>query len=175
MESIVLTINNTSFELVAEPDTPLLYILHNNLGLKGPKYGCGLEQCNACLVLIDGQDVPSCKLPVSQAAGLAITTVEGLGTPYSPHPLQVAFIEEQAIQCSYCAPGMIIAAQGLLNRVRYPTNDQIREALSGNICHCGVHERVRRAIRLRIGRPTTNLYTKLLIWPRLPKTNPTTL
>jgi nicotinate dehydrogenase subunit A len=172
MESIVLTINNTSFELVAEPDTPLLYILHNNLGLKGPKYGCGLEQCNACLVLIDGQDVPSCKLPVSQAAGLAITTVEGLGTPYSPHPLQEAFIEEQAIQCGYCAPGMIIAAQGLLNRVRYPTNDQIREALSGNIYRCGVHERVRRAIRMRVGRPDDKLLYEVVDMAPLTETQP---
>jgi nicotinate dehydrogenase subunit A len=146
-----LKVNDSIHEIVTSQETPLLYVLRNELGLVGPKYGCRLEQCNACLVLIDGQDVPSCRLPVSQAAGLQITTIEGLGTADSPHPLQEAFIEEQAIQCGYCAPGMIITAQGLLNRVRYPTNEQIREALSGNICRCGVYERVRRAIRLRIG------------------------
>jgi nicotinate dehydrogenase subunit A len=167
-----LKVNDANHEIVTSPETPLLYILRNDLGLKGPKYGCGLEQCNACKVLIDGQDVPSCKLPVSQLVGLAITTVEGLGTAHSPHPLQEAFIQEQAIQCGYCAPGMIIAAQGLLNRVRYPTNEQIREALSGNICRCGVHERVRRAIRLRIGRPDDKPLYEVIEMPPLTETQP---
>ncbi len=154
-ERITLHVNGIDHELPAgiDPETPLLTVLRNDLGLKGPKFGCGLEQCNACKVLIDGADVPSCEIPIARVAGLAITTVEGLGTPDNPHPLQEAFVEEQAIQCGYCASGMIIAAQGLLNRVRYPTDDEIRAALADNICRCGVYERVRRAIKMRIGRP----------------------
>ncbi len=152
-ESITLTVNGVTHGLLVDPETPLLYILRNDLGLKGPKFGCGLEQCSACKVLIDGTDVPSCKLPVEQAQGTQITTIEGLGTVDAPHPLQEAFVQEQAIQCGYCVAGMIIAAQGLLNRTRYPSDDEIRTALDGNLCRCGVYERVRRAIKLRIGRP----------------------
>lgn len=148
-----LTINGAARQVEVEPDTPLLYVLRDDLGLKGPKLGCELEQCNACKVLIDGQDVPSCRLPVKQVAGLAITTIEGLCTGRNLHPLQEAFMAEQAIQCGYCTSGLIIAAQGLLNRTRYPTDQEIREALSANICRCGVYERVRRAIKLRVGRP----------------------
>ena len=152
-EPITLTVNGTTHQLSVDPETPLLYILRNDLALKGPKFGCGLEQCYACKVLINGADVPSCKLPVQQAQGTQITTIEGLGTPDALHPLQEAFMAEQAIQCGYCVSGMIIAAQGLLNRTRYPTDDEIRTALDGNLCRCGVYERVRRAIKLRIGRP----------------------
>jgi nicotinate dehydrogenase subunit A len=152
-EAITLTVNGVLYPLTVDPETPLLYILRNDLGLKGPKFGCGLEQCYACKVLIDGADVPSCKLPVQQAQGTQITTIEGLGTPDAFHPLQEAFIAEQAIQCGYCVSGMIIAAQGLLNRTRYPTDEEIRTALEGNLCRCGVYDRVRRAIKLRIGRP----------------------
>lgn len=152
-EVITLTVNGVTYPLIVDPETPLLYILRNDLGLKGPKFGCGLEQCYACKVLIDGNDVPSCKLPVQQAQGAQITTIEGLGTPDALHPLQEAFIAEQAIQCGYCVSGMIIAAQGLLNRTRYPSDEEIRTALDGNLCRCGVYERVRRAIKLRIGRP----------------------
>ncbi len=152
-QKFTLQVNGNVHQVEVDPETPLLYVLRNDLGLKGPKLGCGLEQCNACKVLIDGKDVPSCQLPVQQVAGLAITTIEGLGTANALHPLQEAFIEEQAIQCGYCASGMIIAAQGLLNRTRYPTDDEIRTALSDNICRCGVYERVRRAIKMRIGRP----------------------
>ncbi|MEZ4512478.1 MAG: molybdopterin cofactor-binding domain-containing protein [Chloroflexota bacterium] len=150
---IELIVNGTSHWVTAVPETPLLYVLRNDLGLKGPKYGCGQEQCNACKVLVDGQDVPSCKLPIEQVAGLSITTVEGLGSAEHPHPLQEAFAAEQAIQCGYCAAGMVIAAQGLLNRTRYPSDNDIRTALADNLCRCGVYERVRRAIKLRIGRP----------------------
>lgn len=150
---IDLTVNGKVYRLTVDPETPLLYILRNDLDLKGPKYGCGMEQCYACKVLIDGADVPSCKLPVAQAAGTEVTTVEGLGTADALHPLQEAFVEEGAIQCGYCVSGMIIAAQGLLNRTRYPTDNEIREALDGNLCRCGVYDRVRRAIKLRIGRP----------------------
>lgn len=152
-EAVTLTVNGTTYPLNVEPETPLLYILRNELGLKGPKFGCGLEQCYACKVLIDGTDVPSCKLPVAQTQGTQITTIEGLGTPDAMHPLQEAFMAEQAIQCGYCVSGMIIAAQGLLNRTRYPSDEEIRTALDGNLCRCGVYDRVRRAIKLRIGRP----------------------
>jgi len=152
-EPITLTVNGAVHHLTVDPATPLLYILRNDLGLKGPKYGCGSEQCGACKVLIDGTDVPSCHLPVKQAQAVAITTVEGLGHADALHGLQEAFIETQAIQCGYCVSGMIIAAQGLLNRTRYPSDAEIRTALDGNLCRCGVYERVRRAIKLRIGRP----------------------
>ena len=119
LQKFLLDVNGTAREVEVDPETPLLYVLRQDLGLKGPKYGCGLEQCNACKVLVDGNDVPSCKLPVKQVVGAKITTIEGLGTAVSLHPLQEAFIAEQAIQCGYCAAGMIIAAQGLLNRTRY--------------------------------------------------------
>ncbi|MAU00383.1 MAG: aldehyde dehydrogenase [Anaerolineaceae bacterium] len=152
-ETISLNVNGKSYQLAVDPETLLLYVLRNDLGLKGPKFGCGLEQCNSCKVLIDGQDAPSCQIPVQQVQGLPIITIEGLGTADQLHPLQEAFIAEQAIQCGYCASGMIIAAQGLLNRTRYPSDDEIRTALADNICRCGVYERVRRAIKTRIGRP----------------------
>lgn len=152
-ENIALKVNGAARTVRVDPETPLLYVLRNDLHLKGPKYGCGLEQCGACKVLVDGQAVPSCQLPVKNVAGLEIVTVEGLGSDGRLHPLQEAFIEEQAGQCGYCAAGMIVAAQGLLNRVRYPSDDEIREALADNLCRCGVYERVRRAIKLRIGRP----------------------
>jgi nicotinate dehydrogenase subunit A len=172
-QSFTLTVNQKTTQIQADPDTPLLYILRNDLGLSGPKYGCGSEQCNACKVLIDGRDVPSCQLPIHQVAGMEITTIEGLGTAESPHPLQEAFIEEQAIQCGYCAPGMIIAAQGLLNRTRYPTDQQIRDALSNNICRCGVYERICRAIKMRIGRPEWDPIYELIDPPPLPSDTPT--
>lgn len=152
-EAVTLTVNGTTYHLTVDPETPLLYVLRNDLGLKGPKFGCGREQCYACKVLVDGADVPSCKLPVQQAQGTQITTIEGLGRPDAMHPLQEAFMAEQAIQCGYCVSGMIIAAQGLLNRTRYPSDEEIRAALDGNLCRCGVYDRVRRAIKLRIGRP----------------------
>jgi aerobic-type carbon monoxide dehydrogenase small subunit (CoxS/CutS family) len=166
-EAITLTVNGGTYPLTVDPETPLLYILRNDLGLKGPKFGCGLEQCYACKVLIDGADVPSCKLPVQQAQGTQITTIEGLGTPDALHPLQEAFIAEQAIQCGYCVSGMIIAAQGLLNRTRYPTDEEIRTALEGNLCRCGVYDRVRRAIKLRIGRPVWETIYEVVAAPPL--------
>ncbi|MEZ4706596.1 MAG: molybdopterin cofactor-binding domain-containing protein [Caldilineaceae bacterium] len=170
MDPITLTVNGQTHTLNIDPATPLLYILRNDLNLKGPKYGCGEEQCYACKVLIDGADAPSCKLPVSQAQGSEITTVEGLGSADAMHPLQEAFMEEQAIQCGYCVSGMIVAAQGLLNRTRYPTDDEIKEALDGNLCRCGVYERVRRAIKLRIGRPVWEPIYETVAAP--PLTNP---
>ena len=157
---LTLQVNGQTYHLEIDPETPLLYVLRNDLGLKGVKYGCGSEQCGACKALVDGQAVPTCKLPVKNVVGAQIVTVEGLGTPDNLHPLQEAFIEEQAIQCGYCTSGMITAAQGLLNRTRYPTDAEIREGMAENLCRCGVYERVRRAIKLRVGRPETNpLYT----------------
>jgi nicotinate dehydrogenase subunit B len=150
---ITLNVNGKTHHLQIDPEAPLLYVLRNDLGLKGVKYGCGSEQCGACKALVDGQAVPTCKLPVKNVIGAQILTVEGLGTPEHLHPLQEAFIEEQAIQCGYCTSGMITAAQGLLNRTRYPTDNEIREGMAENLCRCGVHDRVRRAIKLRIGRP----------------------
>jgi nicotinate dehydrogenase subunit B len=152
-QEITLKVNDQTHRVYVEPDTPLLYVLRNDLGLKGPKIGCTLEQCGACKVIIDGQAVPSCHVSVGSVQGSAITTIEGLGTADNLHPLQEAFIEEQAIQCGYCVSGMIMAAQGLLNQSRYPADEEIRAALADNLCRCGVHDRVRRAIKLRIGRP----------------------
>ena len=152
-ERISLRVNGEARQLDIDPATPLLYALRDDLGLKSAKYGCGAEICGACKVLVDGVDAPSCQLPVSHAAGMEITTLEGLGGVDNLHPLQETFLEEQAGQCGFCSAGMIIAAQGLLNRVRYPTDDDIRAALSTNLCRCGVYDRVRRAIKLRIGRP----------------------
>jgi CO/xanthine dehydrogenase Mo-binding subunit/aerobic-type carbon monoxide dehydrogenase small subunit (CoxS/CutS family) len=155
---ITLTVNGRLHHVRVDPETPLLFVLRNDLGLKSPKFGCGEEQCGACKVLVDGQAVPSCQLPVKQVQGLAITTLEGLGTIGALHPLQEAFIEEQAAQCGYCTAGMIMAAQGLLNRQRHPTDEDIRQALADNLCRCGSYDRVRRAIRLRIGRPEKPVY-----------------
>ena len=153
LQLITLNINGNIHKLTLDLETPLLYVLRNDLGLKGVKYGCGSEQCGACKVLVDGNAVPTCKLPVKHVIGAKIVTVEGLGTRQNLHPLQEAFIEAQAIQCGYCTSGMITAAQGLLNRTRYPTDDEIREGMADNLCRCGVHDRLRRAIKLHIGQP----------------------
>ncbi len=150
---ISLQVNGTNHEIEVDPETPLLFVLRNDLGLKGVKYGCGSEQCGACKALVDGHAVPTCQLPIKNVIGAEIVTIEGFGTPDNLHPLQEAFIEEQALQCGYCTSGMITAAQGLLNRTRYPTDEEIREGMGENLCRCGVHDRVRRAIKLRIGRP----------------------
>lgn len=167
-QGMTLHVNGQIVEVEVEPTTPLVYVLRNALGLTSPKVGCSQEQCYACAVLVDGAAVPSCKLPVQQVVGLEITTVEGLGTAADPHPLQEAFMEEQALQCGYCTAGMIMAAQGLLNRRRYPTDDDIRAALDTNLCRCGVYDRVRRAIKLRIGRPATAPIYTVLTPPPLP-------
>jgi len=150
-ETISLKINGKTYQATVEPDTSLLYVLRNDIGLYSPKFGCGSEQCGSCKVLVDGNDVPSCDLPVRNVQGLEITTVEGLASGDELHPLQETFIELQAAQCGYCSAGMMIAAQGLLNRIRYPSDDDIQQALELNLCRCGVYDRVRRAIKLRIG------------------------
>ncbi len=161
-KSITLCVNGETRQLDLDPQTPLLYALRNDLCLKSPKYGCGTELCGACKVLVDGVDVPSCQLPLRHAADLEITTLEGLGTSDELHPLQQTFLEEQAAQCGFCSAGMIIAAQGLLNRIRYPSDDDIRAALSNNLCRCGVYDRVRRAIKLRIGQPDREAIAEVL-------------
>ena len=149
---ITLNVNSRAHQLELDPSTPLLHVLRNDLQFKSPKYGCGSELCGACAVLVDGVAVPTCQLPVERVAGLEITTLEGLADGDEPHPLQEAFIEEQAAQCGFCSAGMIMAAQGLLKRVRYPTDGDIQAALANNLCRCGVYDRVRRAIKLRTGR-----------------------
>lgn len=146
-DQLTITVNGTPHDVQAAPDTPLLYVLRNELGLNGPLFGCGLEQCGACTVLRGAEPVRSCMLPVGELAGSQITTLEGLGTPEEPHPVQQAFIEEQAAQCGYCSPGLIVTAAALLWRRPHPTDAQIRAALDGNLCRCGAHARILRAVR----------------------------
>ena len=141
-----LNVNGQSVKVEADSDTPLLYVLRDNLALQGPKYGCGLGQCGACTVLIDGHAVRSCVTPIASLKGGNIVTLEGLGTPEKPHPVQQAFIDEQAAQCGYCTSGMVIQAQALLDRNPNPTDAEIRVALDGNLCRCGAHNRIVRAV-----------------------------
>jgi nicotinate dehydrogenase subunit A len=129
-----------------DPDEPLLYVLRGALGVHGPKLGCGLGQCGACAVLIDNKSTPSCLMPVRTAAGRSITTIEGLGSPGKPDPVQAAFIADQAAQCGYCTSGMIIAAKALLAQTPRPTLNQAKDALAGNLCRCGAHTRILRAV-----------------------------
>ena len=144
--SISFTLNGKTTSLDIDPDTPLLEALRNDLELNGPKFGCGLAQCGACSVLIDGQAVRSCVTPVSAVSGLSVVTLEGLGSAQKPHPLQTAFIEEQAMQCGYCSNGMMINAAALLARNPKPEKKDINAALSANLCRCGAHPRIVRAI-----------------------------
>jgi nicotinate dehydrogenase subunit A len=146
-ERITLTVNRTTRTVEVEPDTPLLYVLRNDLELNGAKFGCGLAQCGACTVEIDGQAIRSCVTPVGAVKGRKITTIEGLGELEKLHPLQRAFIAEQAAQCGYCINGMIMTASALLARNKQPTEPQIREALADNLCRCGTHNRIVRAIQ----------------------------
>ena len=129
-----------------DPGQPLLYILRNKLELHGPKFGCGLAQCGACTVLLDGKAVRSCATPIRQAAGHKVTTLEGLGTPEKLDPVQAAFIAEQAAQCGYCTNGMIMGANALLNQTPHPTLEQVKEALDSNLCRCGTHTRILSAV-----------------------------
>ena len=144
--AITLDVNGQRHEVGAEPETPLLYVLRNDLKLKGARFGCGLGQCGACTVLVDGKPVQSCDLPLSAAAGKPITTIEGLAANGKPHPLQQAFIDEQAAQCGYCVTGIIMTAKALLDANPHPSDAEIREALKGNLCRCGTHQRILRAI-----------------------------
>jgi nicotinate dehydrogenase subunit A len=130
-----------------DPEIPLLYVLRDDLGLHGPRFGCGLGQCGACTVLVDGVATRSCVTPAASVARKKIVTLEGLGSPEKPHPVQQAFIDEQAAQCGYCINGMIMEAKALLDRNRHPTEEQIREALAHNLCRCGTHLRIVRAVK----------------------------
>ena len=141
-----LKVNGTRRSVEAEPDTPLLYVLRNDFELNGAKYGCGLSQCGACSVLIDGKAVRSCVTPIGALENSEITTIEGIGTIEQPHPLQQAFIAEQAAQCGYCSNGMIMSATALLAKTPKPTESQVRQALAGNLCRCGTHNRIIKAV-----------------------------
>jgi nicotinate dehydrogenase subunit A len=150
---IVLNVNGRDHSLDVPPETPLLYVLRNDLQLNGAKFGCGLGQCGACTVQVDGQAAYSCLLPVSAAAGRKVRTVEGLGTVEAPGVLQAAFETEQAAQCGYCIAGMIMRAQALLDANPRPSEAQIREHMQPNLCRCGTHMRILRAIRRAAGLP----------------------
>ena len=144
--AIALTVNGRAHTLDVDPATPLLYVLSDDLALNGPKFGCGLGQCGSCMVLVDGEAVRSCQRPVSTVGDNSVTTLEGLGTPDALHPLQKAFIDEQAMQCGYCINGMIMSAKALLDRNKRPDEAAIRAALDVNLCRCGSHNRIVRAI-----------------------------
>ncbi len=145
-ETVRLRVNGVEHEIAADPDAPLLSVLRGTLGLTAAHFGCGANQCGACYVLIAGHAVASCDTPLWAAAGKDITTLEGLGIPERPHPLQRAFIAEQAMQCGYCIPGIVIAAAALLKRNPNPSEAQVREALDRNLCRCGAHNRIVRAV-----------------------------
>jgi nicotinate dehydrogenase subunit A len=142
-----LRVNRSSVTVECDGQTPLLYVLRNDLALNGPKFGCGLGQCGACTVLIDGQPVRSCVMPVASAGGRSIVTLDGLSKGGAPDPLQRAFIEAQAAQCGYCTNGMIMTAKALLEQKKAPTEGEIKQALSGNLCRCGSHNRIVQAVR----------------------------
>jgi len=144
--AVSLKVNGATRSVPAEPDTPLLYVLRNDLELNGAKFGCGRAQCGACTVLIDGKAMRSCVTDIGSLANAEITTLEGLGTTEKPHALQRAFIDEQAAQCGYCINGMIMTAKALLDRNPKPTETDVRQALAANLCRCGTHNRIVRAI-----------------------------
>jgi len=147
MANFTLRVNGDTRTVSVEPDAPLLYILRNDLELNGPKFGCGQAQCGACTVLLDGKAVRSCVTPVSAAAKARITTIEGLGTIDRLHPLQRAFIEEQACQCGFCGNGMVMSAKALLDRNPRPSDRQIKQSLNGHLCRCASHNRIVRAVQ----------------------------
>ncbi|HEV2097628.1 MAG TPA: (2Fe-2S)-binding protein [Stellaceae bacterium] len=146
MQSTRLIVNGSAVNVTADGDTPLLDILRNHLGLTGTKFGCGLEQCGCCMVLVDGSPEKSCGKALSTVADRDILTIEGMGTPDRPHPLQRAFLDEQAAQCGYCLAGILITAKALLDRNPAPSRSQIAAALDDNICRCGSHNRILRAV-----------------------------
>ena len=147
MAKLALRVNGANREVETDdPDVPLLYVLRNDLGLTGSKFGCGLAQCGACTVLADGRAVRSCNAPSRSVVGQEIVTIEGLGSPARPDPLQAAFIAEQAAQCGYCTAGMVMTARALLAHTPRPSEHQVREVLAGNLCRCGSHARVIRAV-----------------------------
>jgi nicotinate dehydrogenase subunit A len=146
-KTVKLTVNGKRHTVESAPDTPLLYVLRNELDLHGPRFGCGLSQCGACTVHVDGQALRSCIVPVSAVAGQQITTLEGLGTEKNPHPVVEAFIAEQAAQCGYCINGMVMQSTAFLKKNPRPTEAQIKQALNGNICRCGTHYRIVNAVK----------------------------
>ena len=145
-----IKVNGEQHDVSSDPKTPLLYVLRNELRLHGPKFGCGLAQCGACTVHYAGEATRSCVLPLA-AVEQEVTTVEGLGSPTKPHPLQEAFISEQAVQCGYCINGMIMTAAALLGKLPNPTDSEIREALDNNLCRCGTHMRIIKAVKRAAG------------------------
>jgi nicotinate dehydrogenase subunit A len=146
-EKMSLTVNGSVHAIEADPDMPLLYALRNDLGLNNPHFGCGLAQCGACTVLINGEPVRSCAMPVDSVGGKAITTLNGIGNEQKPHKVQAAFIEEQVPQCGYCLNGWVMTSVALLEKNPHPTDPQIREALAGIKCRCGTHTAVLRAVK----------------------------
>src|ERR1051326_537070 len=151
MSKIALKVSGRPHTVDVEPATPLLYVLRNDLKLNGPKFGCGLGQCGACTVIMEGKAVRSCVTPVGTVGGKPVTTLEGLGSGKKMHPLQKAFMDEQALQCGYCINGMIMSAKALLDATPKPSDAQIKEALAGNLCRCGTHTRILRAIKRASG------------------------
>ena len=147
MSTITLRVNGRTHTLDVDPTTPLLYVLSDDLGLRGPKFGCGLGQCGACTAIVNGTAVRSCITPVSGAVGKEITTLEGLGTPENPHPIQKAFIDQQAAQCGFCLNGVILTAKAFLDKNPHATEAQIQQALSNVLCRCFTHTRMHAAIR----------------------------
>ena len=147
MARTTLTVNGKPRVADVDPDTPLLYVLRDTLEMSNPRFGCGLGQCGACTVLVDNRAVRSCSLPVSRAAGRAIVTIEGLGTAEHPHPVQTAFIEEQAFQCGYCLNGWVLTAKALLDANPKPTDTDVRKACESLVCRCGSHTRIFSAVQ----------------------------
>jgi nicotinate dehydrogenase subunit A len=146
-QSIVLQVNGLPHAVAVDPATPLLTVLRNDLGLNGPKYGCGLGECGACMVLVDGKALRSCTIPAGGVGARAVTTIEGLGSEADPHPVQRAFVQTQAAQCGYCVNGMVIATVALLRRCPAPTDAQARAALQHNLCRCGTHLEILAAVQ----------------------------
>jgi nicotinate dehydrogenase subunit A len=144
--SIALKVNGQAHVVDVEPDCPLLYVLRDQLALNNPRFGCGLGQCGACTVLVDDRPVRSCRLPVSRAVDKAVVTLDGLGTRDKPHPVQIAFIEEQAFQCGYCLNGWVMTAKALLDKEPHPTDRQMRQAFESLVCRCGSHTRIFAAV-----------------------------
>jgi nicotinate dehydrogenase subunit A len=151
MARISLKVNGKMQVVDVDPETPLLYVLRNDLQLNGPKFGCGLAQCGACTVILNGNAIRSCVTVVSAVQNQPVTTLEGLGSTKKMHPLQQAFVDEQALQCGYCINGMIMTSKALLDKNPKPTDSQIKEALAGNLCRCGTHTRILRAVKRASG------------------------
>ena len=151
MAKISLRVNGKTQVVDVEPEMPLLYALRNDLQLNGPKFGCGLAQCGSCTVIMDGNAIRSCVTPMSQAQNKSVTTLEGLGNTKKMHKIQQAFVDEQAVQCGYCINGMIMSSKALLDKNPKPTDHQIKEALTGNLCRCGTHIRILRAVKRASG------------------------